>query len=347
MDKNIPPRWNPHQQLGARYAAIGQFEKAIEENREAIRLSPNFAPAYFVLVQAFIRLNRFDEAREICERALKQKLDSPPIRNQLYLLAFIRGDDAEMKRQIDWTTDKPAEYLMLDLQSQAAATSGRLRQAHELSRRATEMAERRKFLEYAGGQTALRAEWSAVLGDCRQARENIASASAYPRLPISLFRTSLAHASCGEVRQAQTLTDEAVRKYPGEPVVEVLVPLAQAAIEIQRGNRAQALQILQSVSRYERANFFIQNYLRGQIYLSKQKGAEAATEFQKILDNRGWSPTSVMYVPAHLWLARAAVVQRDLAKARKSYQDFFALWKDADRDLPILIEAEKEYERVR
>jgi len=104
---------------------------------------------------------------------------------------------------------------------------------------------------------------------------------------------------------------------------------------------------LQSVSRYESASYFFQNYLRGQIYLSEQKGAEAAAEFQKILDHRGWSPTSVMYVPAHLWLARAAVIQGDQAKARKSYQDFFALWKDADADLPVLIEAKKEYEKLR
>lgn len=333
--------------FGARYASIGQFEKAIEEFREAIRLSPNLPPPYYGLAQAFIRLNRFDEAREICERTLLQKLDSPFRHNLLYQLAFIQGDEAEMRRQIDWATGKPTEYLMVNLQSESAAFSGRLREAHQLSRRATELAARRNLLEYAGGQTALTAEWSAVLGDCRQAREDIARASAYPRSPFSLVRTSLAHALCGEVRQAQTLTDEIVRQYPGEPIVEVLIPLAQAAIEIRRRNRAQALQILQSVSRYESASYFWQTYLRGQIYLSEKKGAEAAAEFQKILDHRGWSTASVFYVPAHLWLARAAVIQGDLAKARKSYQDFFALWKDADPDLPILIEAKKEYEKVK
>jgi tetratricopeptide (TPR) repeat protein len=345
--RTYPRDGMPHSMLGGRYASIGQFEKAIEEHREAIRLSPNFVPAYFGLVQVFIRLNRFDEAREICERALQQKLDSPVIHIQLYNLAFIRGDEVEMRRQIDWATGKPSGYLLLNRQSEAAAFSGRLRQAREFSRLATEMAAHRNLLEYAGDQTALTAEWSAVLGDCRQAREDIARASAYPRSPVSLWRISLAHALCGEVLQAQTLTDEIVRQYPGELIVEVFVPQAQAAIEIRRGNRAQALQILQSVSRYESASFFIQTYLRGQIYLSEKKGAEAAAEFQKILDHRGWSPTSVIYVPAHLWLARAAVIQGDLAKARKSYQDFFALWKDADQDLPIMIEAKKEYEKIR
>src|SRR5262249_55370475 len=154
---------------------------------------------------------------------------------------------------------------------------------HELSRRATEMAARRNLLEYAGDQTALTAEWSAVLGACRQAHEDMARASAYPRSPTSMWRVSIAHAFCGDVRQAQTLTDEIVRQYPGDLAVEVFVPLTQAAIEIRRGNRTQALQILQSVSRYERASYFWQTYLRGQIYLSEKKGAEAAAEFQKII----------------------------------------------------------------
>jgi len=93
--------------------------------------------------------------------------------------------------------------------------------------------------------------------------------------------------------------------------------------------------------------FYYQNYLRGQAYLGERKGAEAASEFQKILDHRGWSPLSPLYPLAHLGLARAAVLQGDPTKARKSYQDFLALWKDADADLPILIEAKKEYEKLK
>ncbi|PYS58387.1 MAG: hypothetical protein DMF74_23980, partial [Acidobacteria bacterium] len=69
-------------------------------------------------------------------------------------------------------------------------------------------------------------------------------------------------------------------------------------------------------------------------------------EFQKILDHRGWDPLSPLYPLAHLGLARAAVLTGDSEKARKAYQDFFALWKDADADLPILITAKKEYEKM-
>ncbi|HVS81756.1 MAG TPA: tetratricopeptide repeat protein, partial [Pyrinomonadaceae bacterium] len=136
--------------------------------------------------------------------------------------------------------------------------------------------------------------------------------------------------------------------YPKFTIVnEIYLPLIRAELEIQRGNRTQAIQMLQAVSRYESVSFYYQNYLRGQAYLGEGKGAEAASEFQKILDHRGWSPLSPLYPLAHLGLARAAVLQGDTAKARKEYQDFLALWKGADADLPILIEAKKEYEKLK
>ena len=105
--------------------------------------------------------------------------------------------------------------------------------------------------------------------------------------------------------------------------------------------------MLQAVSRYESASFYYQNYLRGQAYLGERNGAEASREFQTILDHRGWYPLSPLYPLAHLGLARAATLVGDTAKSRKAYQDFFALWKDADADLPILIVAKKEYEKLK
>lgn len=158
----------------------------------------------------------------------------------------------------------------------------------------------------------------------------------------------MALALCGDAAQAQAQNDEAVKRYPKFTIVnEVYLPLIRAAIELQRGNRTQAIQMLQAVSRYESVSFYYQNYLRGQAYLGERNGVAAASEFQQILDHRGWYPLSPLYPLAHLGLARAAMLQGDITKARKSYQDFLALWKDADADIPILIEAKKEYERVK
>jgi predicted Zn-dependent protease len=155
-------------------------------------------------------------------------------------------------------------------------------------------------------------------------------------------------ALCGDAAQAQAQNDEAAKRYQKDTLGnEAYLPLVRAAIELQRGNRTQAIQMLQAVSRYESVSFYYQNYLRGQACLGERKGAESASEFQKILDHRGWNPLSALYPLAHLGLARAAVLTGDSEKARKAYQDFLALWKDADADLPVLIEAKKEYEKVK
>ncbi len=116
---------------------------------------------------------------------------------------------------------------------------------------------------------------------------------------------------------------------------------------MRRNNPAQAIQFLQSANRYDRTGDYWPEYLRGQAYLAQHSGADAVAEFQKILDRRGLAPASVLYPLAHLGLARAATLQGDSAKARKAYQDFFALWKDADPDIPILQVAKQEYEKLK
>ena len=191
-------------------------------------------------------------------------------------------------------------------------------------------------------------ELAPMLGNCQQVRTDLSGAIAAPANPNAFFTRGLSLALCGEAARAQALLDEAVKLYPKHTIVnEINLPLIRAALELQRGNRTQAIQILQAANRYESVSNFYQNYLRGQAYLGERNGAVAASEFQKILDHRGWAPTSPLYSLAHLGLARAAMLQGDMAKARKSYQDFFALWKDADTDLPVLIEAKKEYEKVK
>jgi predicted Zn-dependent protease len=125
------------------------------------------------------------------------------------------------------------------------------------------------------------------------------------------------------------------------------LPAIRAAMELQRGNPSQAIQSLEAPSRYEAAAEFWPQYLRGQAYLRLNLGNEAAAEFQKILDHRGQAPLSPLYPLAHLGLARAAALNGDIDKRRKAYADFFALWKDADNGIPIVVEAMKEYQNLK
>ena len=92
---------------------------------------------------------------------------------------------------------------------------------------------------------------------------------------------------------------------------------------------------------------FTDNYIRGLLYLDQRRSDEAAAEFKQIVDNPTIDPFSPVHALAHLCLGRAAVLKGDTAGARKAYQDFFALWKDADADLPVLVQAHKEYEALK
>ncbi|MFN7926682.1 MAG: hypothetical protein U0Y68_01860 [Blastocatellia bacterium] len=337
-----------HSNLARFYTVLGQDEKGIKEAQETIRLNPDFGTPHNILASAFRHLGRFEEAKAEAEQAVALTPDRILFHETIYFLALMRRDTAVMQQQVDWASLRPGEYAHLTWQADTAAFAGQWQKARELSNRVVEVAAQRKLQEVTGDTVASNTEIAAILGHCQQSHAELARAASALVLPRSYFRAGIALALCGAATQAQTLTDEAIKRYPKHTLLnEIYLPLIRAALELQRGNRTQAIQLLEPARRYESVSFFYQNYLRGQAYLGERNGTAAAAEFQTILDHRGWSPASPLYPLAHLGLARAAMLQGDTAKARKSYQDFFTLWKDADADLPLLIEAKKEYEKLK
>jgi eukaryotic-like serine/threonine-protein kinase len=341
--RQLAPRAAPAQNdLGASYNSVGQSEQALAPLHEAIRLNPNFAAPYRVLTQALIRLNRFAEAKDTLTQALQLKLEFTAYHTQLYQLAFIGGDAAGMQQQLDWSRGQPDEYVALDWQTSAAAFAGQWRQAQDFSRRAIELAVRGDNREVAARyatEQALRS--SAVLGNCQTSKTLVANGLAFGRGRLPLARAALALALCGAVSQSQTLADELTKRFPEDTLSqEIWLPVIRAALKLQSGTAAQAIEQLRNTSRYEAAAEFWPQYLRGQAYSQLKQGPQAAAEFQKILDHRGYAPLSPLYPLAQLGLAHAM-------QNRKAYDDFLASWKEADVDLPVLLAAKKEYETVK
>ena len=335
---------SPRNNLAVKYNELGLFDKTVEQAHEAIRLNPGSASGYSLLAAALVGLNRFDEAKQIIGQAQAEKLETTAMRRILYRIAFVQGDAATMKQQVEWLNGKPDEYVAQGWQSETAAFSGQLRRAKEFSNRAFELAERRDLKDVAAQIAVGGATRDALFSDCRQVKEETAKALGITRSQLTIANAGNALATCGEFSQAQTIIAELTRRSPTDSVLsKILLPLVQARIELHRGNPAQAIQLLETTRPYEGYALFQIAYLRGQSYLNQQKGADAAAEFRKILDHRGWQPTSPIYSLAQLGLARADALTGDTARARQAYQDFFALWKDADPDLPILIEAKNEY----
>jgi serine/threonine protein kinase/tetratricopeptide (TPR) repeat protein len=339
----------PHIQLSNLYIAdAGALEKAMEEAREAIRLNPNVAPPRDNLATALIELNRFDEAKEVYRQALEQKLDSIFIRNGLYSIAFVQGDVAGMKQQLDWWSGKSDEYNAQVWQAEVAAFSGQLKKARELTERAVESASAHQKNDSAAQLLAGQMQLESLFGNCGRVKELSARAFKLSRVTGVVQAASIAFALCGDGPQAQLLMDEISKRFPNDTLLNVVYwPLNHAQLAMQQGDAARAVQLLEPAYRYEIVGNYWPQYFRGQALFNLRKGPEAAAEFQKIINHRGWSPRSPLYVPAYVGLARAAVLNGDNVTARKSYQDFFALWKDADPDIPLVIAARKEYEKVK
>ena len=330
--------------LGNLYSITGQFEKAVTATNEALRLNPNTTIWPGNLAEALIGLNRFDEAREVCRRALSQKLDSTSIRERLYAVAFVSGDAQAMQEQSGWARGRTDEYRAMYWLAQSSSFGGRWRESNEHLRRATEIALRAEAKEVVAGYTADQGVRAAWLGRFTEALTLAQSALKLERNKNVLTRAALVFALSGEAAKAQPLIQELEEKHPQDTMVnQIWLPEIRAAIELRKNNAQSALELLEQTRRYEAAAVLSPQTLRSLVYLKLGQGAQAAAEARKILDHRGEGPLSLLWPLAHLTLARASIMQGDTAQARRSYQDFFAVWKDADTDIPILIEAKKEF----
>ncbi len=342
--------YGPLSRLASLYRLIGQLEKSLDVAREASQLNPRASAPYVNLGASLAQLNRFDEAQAIIEQAMQQQLDGQRLRRDLYQIAFVKGDAAAMKRQVDWANGKPDEHWAVYWQAQSASFAGRLRSAQDLYARAAASIIQRNperaawFVEASllrGAACGLCQPVKAV-DDPRKLASSRINVQSF--VPVTASR-ALALALCGETGRAQSLADEVARSNPDSTLANAIwLPVIRAAIEIERGNADHAIRFLQPATAYERAALLWPTYLRGQAHLRRKSGMEAAAEFQKILDHRGWDAASPLWPLAQLGLARAAALAGDKARSRQAYQDFLALWKDADSDLPILVEARRETE---
>jgi eukaryotic-like serine/threonine-protein kinase len=355
--KTYPREWLPHDSLAANYNIIGLFDKAMEESTAAMRVAPHSVFGYGNLALAYQGLNRWQESRATLEQLIANGADDSTVYSCLYMVAFAQGDQAAMHKYLDIASkklqedDAPAFQFS---QAEMAAFYGQLRTARELSERAAESAERVGFKQNAGAMVARAALWEAQLGNLQHAREKAKHALDKARGIDVELNAAVALAFAGDSRSAERIADNLARRHPEDTVLNaVSIPLIRSTIELERGNARQALELLKMPERYELGFGFyyfpplMPSYIRGQAYLKLRESPRALAEFQKILDHRGVGTASLNYALAHLGLARAKGRAGDVAGAEIEYQDFFALWKDADPNIPILRDAKAEYAKLR
>jgi eukaryotic-like serine/threonine-protein kinase len=346
MQQTYPREVEPYSNLAGFYGQLGNYEKALAEAREALRLDPDDQDSYGTVGYFSMCLNRLDQAEAAFKQAEERKLEGEGLLTGRYSLAFLKGDEDRMARVAgSAAADKP---LLLVLQGFTEAYYGRLRKARELLRRAAESAKQNSAVDTAASFQAVGGLMEAYLGDVQHAR-----ADADAALPLAANRdaqtaAALALALAGDTEHAEKLAAVLNENFPLDTGVHRMwVPTTRAAVALSHKNPAKAIELLRVMSPYELGTpRLLPIYERGRAYLMLHKGSAAAAEFQKVIDHPGIVREFPVGALAHLGVARAYALQGDTAKSRALYQDFLTLWKDADPDLPMLKQARDEYAKL-
>ncbi len=345
----------PYTELGFVSYTLGNWEKALEEWRVAMRLDPNNGLLYYLLSLAYMSLNRLDEAEAVFEQAEERKLENEQLLQSHYYLAFLKGDTAQMAQLVSAAMGKPgAEDLLLAAQADTEGWHGRLKNAHELTGRAMDSAQHNDAKETAAGYQAEAALREVESGNREEARvEANAALKLAPNRDVRAM-AALALARAGDTARAEKLTTELDKTFPLDTLVQrYWLPTIRAGIALERKEPNRAIELLKVASTIEFSSatadltiFLCPVYLRGEAYLMLQDGNQTAAEFQKFIDHRGVVVNFPWGALARLGIARAYAMQGDTAKAKSAYKDFLTLWKDADPDIPILKQAKAEYAKL-
>ncbi|MEO8737533.1 MAG: hypothetical protein ABI380_13455 [Edaphobacter sp.] len=348
----------PHAYLaGFILVASARYEQAVVEALKTIKLNPHLAIGYAMLGSAYSSLDRYDEDEKALQLGSDRGLDNPEFARQRYELVFLHNDSAAMGREVTLSRGKPEEDWIADHEAFTQAYFGHLGLARVNSRRAIALAAQSSEKERMALFEAGAAIREGLFGNRAAARTAALAAVEDSKGREVEFGAAFALALAGEISKAQELTDDLKKRFPEDTSVEFnYLPSLDGLISIAHGQPLESIELLQTAVPYElgmqRSTIhgiygpLYPIYVRGEAYLAAREGANAVTEFQKIIDHRGIVVSDPIGALAHLELGRAYTLSGDSVRARAAYRSFFELWKSADPDIPLMNRAKADYERI-
>jgi eukaryotic-like serine/threonine-protein kinase len=333
---------------------VGDFEKAAALANEGLQINSQDTFSHMWLAMNYMGMGRLDEAKAINEAAEQKKVSG--VLNYIvdYQLAYLKNDSAGMDAVMQRIAGREFEPLFLQLKAEGEAAKGEIKAST-----ATYSAAAENALKKGNEEMVANIHWEqsidlSNLGYCNEAKQEANTALKEVPGGRSIERVALTLAKCGEGAEAEKLVEAVMKEQPQNVLAQFwLYPLVHALGLLQHGNGAGAIAALEPARKYERGGSWTRkkpywvNYTRGLAYMQTKEPDKAITEFQIILSNPGWMPTSVLRPLAQLQIGRALAMRGDTAKAKTAYQDFLASWKDADPNEPVLAEAKKEYEKLK
>ncbi len=336
-----------HNNLAHTLLKLGQLKRAADVEDETARLEPS--PLYFSsAARGNITASRFNEARSWLAQAEALKFDSLGLRIQRLRLAFIEGDRDTFDRIFDDNGQGP-NYDEI-LRERFEAQRGHFNSADRLQLRATKLSSDPVYVSWTLVYSSLQ---NAEAGRAVQARKTQDQALQRRLDRDQRMTLALSLARSGRTNEATRLADEASQEAPLDTTVQkYLVPAVRAAVKLQEHDPGAAIDLLRGTVPYDLAinnsfDFLYPAYIRGLAYLDSGDGRSAAAEFQQLIDNPGFCWGYITGPLTRLRLGRAQRLMGDNESARKSYEEFLNIWKDADPDVPVYREAKSEYAQLK
>ena len=337
----------------------GRYQRAIEASQIAIAADPDFVFGYGNIASSYYFLDRFAEAERTLQRASERKLEMLEFLVLRYNIAVLKGDKDQMDRIVTLAKGKHgAEHRMAHAEALALARSGRLQAARRSSSRAVDLALQEGEREAAASYRAARAVCEAACGNAAEGKGSAMAALELSKGRDVQYAAGFALALSGDFSRSEALAGDLEKRFPEDTFVKfTYAPVLRALAVLGRGKPAASVERLQITLPYELAvnglnhnHFYLGGlhsaYVRGEALVAEHRYAEAAAEFQKILDHCGIVGMDPIGALAHLQLGRVFGLSGDKGKAKAAYEAFLALWKDADPDIPILTQAKAAYAKL-
>jgi tetratricopeptide (TPR) repeat protein len=345
--RTYPRDSTPYSNLAGGDLAVGDFEKALADARDGIRVEPDESWGYGNSAGAYMGLNRLEEAKTIAKEGLRLHPEFVFVHDILANIALAQGDRAAMEREESLEKARPdLEGAVFYRHGDVAASHGQIRRAKEFYEKARQAGERLQ-VKSSEAFAVSQLGWVQALSGNRN--DAIVAANASLEILQDSNNKLFAGATlgfAGESKKALSLAAAVARSRPFDVRIQAeFVPQVRAAAALSSGDAAKAIELLKPANAYDKADTPTL-YIRGLAYWKAGHGSEAAQEFEKILALHGFAPADPLMSFAQLGLGRAYALQGDSQKSRTAYQDFFALWKDADADVPVLKEAKAEYAKL-
>jgi len=298
-------------------------------------------------MQAAELMDRFDEAVATYEEAKAQRIEIANLSSVRLEIAFLQRDQVTMEQMSQaHVTDPHIRNQLLGTRARIEQYYGRFHRGRGLWEQSMEDPQRQEF-PWKTWSLSVHALTEAAAGNSNLALPLARQALAVSRSSRDKARATLSLAFAGDDDTAEEVTRALDREFPDDTIIQGFwLPTTRAVVDLHRNRPDAAILELQRAGQYEQFGSLLPAYVRGEAYLKLGQPARGAVEFRKVLEHPGWTNIWDFAAIAHLQLGRAQAMTGDKAVARKSYQDFLMLWKDADADVPIYEQAKAEYAKL-